>query len=92
MLFTAAYNINPHGLGLRILILHLIQKRAGCGMAERFFVDGVNIHGDKQPSGELVGDFQGIDGNEGARMTRLMEAWHEQSWGGGKVFPLGRYP
>jgi len=64
-------------VGLAEIGLTLDTQKAGLWTGGEFYVHGTNVHGGLKPTGELVGDLQGVNNDEGPRTTRLYEAWYQ---------------
>ncbi|MDP2653165.1 MAG: carbohydrate porin [Candidatus Omnitrophota bacterium] len=76
-------------LGVLDMDMSVDTGKAGLWAGGQFYVRGVNVHGHKKPSGELVGDLQGVDGNESPRISRLQELWYQHSWQEDRLTLLG---
>lgn len=75
--------------GLLDFDMGLDTEKLGFWSGGNFFVYVSNVHGHKKPTGEYVGDMQGVNGNEAPRVSRLMELWYEQTLMSGRLSILG---
>ena len=64
-------------MGLAEVGLTLDTQKAGLWQGGEFYLHGTNVHSDLKPTGELVGDLQAVNNDEGPRTTRLYEAWYQ---------------
>lgn len=60
------------------LTMTLDTELAGLWKGGTFFIYMLNNHGEKQPSGDFIGDLQTASNIEAPTATRLYELWYEQ--------------
>lgn len=64
-------------LGMANINLSFNTEDAGWWKGGEFFINGMNTHGG-EPTGELIGDFQGVSNIEAGDLTALYELWYRQ--------------
>lgn len=67
-------------LGMINLGISLDTRNAGLWTGGEFFLNAANTHGSR-PSGDLIGDYQGISNIEAGNLTFLHELWYKQTLG-----------
>ncbi|MGE5499715.1 MAG: carbohydrate porin [Syntrophothermus sp.] len=72
-------------LGFAGLQITLNSEAAGLWKGGSLFINAINTHGGK-PSGEFVGDYQGVSNIEAGNLTFLQELWYSQSVGNLNLF------
>ena len=73
-------------LGRFDFAVNVDTERAGLYKGGTLHVDVMNAGGGGlKPTGEMIGDLQGVDNIEASRTTRLYEAWYQQAFIDGKL-------
>lgn len=67
-------------LGFASLQISFSSEASGLWKGGTLFINAINTHGGK-PSGEFIGDYQGVSNIEAGNLTFLQELWYSQSIG-----------
>lgn len=65
-------------LGMANISIGFDTEKAGLWKGGEFYINGANTHGG-EPTGELIGDFQGVSNIEAGDLTYMHELWFKQS-------------
>lgn len=86
--YTGEFDVNGEGgtdrdstyLGNFDMVMDVDSEKLGLWHGGTFHIYGVDNHGGKKLTGEIVGDLQTASNIEAPRTTKLLELWYEQKF------------